>query len=103
MCDCIAKMGKPDGEGRLPRATATVGEDFGNVHSLACGELADLFAATEAVGDNDGHWTSGIHGRKQADVSNCFRDFDFIGFEAERTGHSTAGCVDHADFSAGLA
>ena len=40
--------------GERPLLMATAGEDFGELHGAGVGVLGDLFAAAEAVADDDG-------------------------------------------------
>jgi len=73
------------------------------MEGLARGQLRDLLAATEAVGDQDGGWASGLNSGQQALVGDDFGDFKFAGFEAEGTGHSAASGLDGLDRCASLA
>ena len=47
---------------RLSAAAAVARENFSEVQGLIVAELMNLFAATEAVGDDDGGGSSGTDG-----------------------------------------
>src|SRR5271170_3918374 len=72
-------------------------EKFSKMEGLAVGQLRNLLAATEAVGNDDGGWPGGLDGGEQALVGDDLRDFKFAGFEAEGAGHSTATGLDWLD------
>jgi hypothetical protein len=57
-------------EVRLTAAAAALIENLCEVNALARGELADLFAATEAIGDDHGHRPRRMHGRHQPQVGD---------------------------------
>jgi hypothetical protein len=82
---------------------AIPGQHFCEVACFAVAELCDLLAATEAVGDDEGFRTGGVDCGQQTVVGDGFRDLEFIGFEAEGSGHSAAAGLDLLDGSSGLA
>ena len=67
------------------------------MHGVFVTELADLFAATEAVSDKDGGGVSGFDGGDEIEVRNCTGDLVLVRFKAEGTGHAAAGGVDGID------
>jgi hypothetical protein len=73
------------------------------MEGLARGQLRDLLAATEAVGDDDGGWAGGLDGGEQALVGDGLGDFEFVGLEAEGAGHAAAAGLDGARRCAGFA
>ena len=76
---------------------------FGEMEGLARGQLRDLLAATETVGEDDGGRARGLNGGQQALVGDDFGDFKFAGFEAEGACHPAAADLDGLDFGASLA
>ena len=52
--------------------------------------LGDLFAATEAVGDDQGFWCRLADGGHQFQFAYCYRDAVLFFFEAEGAGHAAA-------------
>ena len=76
---------------------------FSEIEGLAGGQLRDLFAATEAVGEDDGGGVGGLNGGQQTLVGNGFGDFKFAGFEAEGASHSATPGLDGLDCGAGFA
>ena len=60
-------------------------------------ELTDLFAATEAVGDDDRFGTRGPDRRKQAILRNLLRHFEFFRLETKGAGHAAAASMDWLD------
>ena len=71
--------------------------------SLDVGKLADLLAATEAVGGDDRGWPGGLDGGKQAIVRDGLRNVEFIGFKTEGAGHTAAAGLNGLDRGASLA
>src|ERR1039458_9978001 len=68
------------------------GKNFSEVEGRTAGQLRDLLAATEAVGDEDRRRAGGLHGGKQALVGDRLRNFQFADLKAERARHpATAG------------
>ena len=96
-------MRKRAGSQGSSAAAAGARQDFSEVEGLDVGELIDLLAATEAVGDDDGGGAGGLDGGKQAVVGDGPRDLEFVGFEAEGAGHAAAAGLDGLDRGAGLA
>ena len=84
-------------------AGAGMGKKFSEMEGLARGQLRDLLAATETVGEDDGGWAGGLNGGQQTLVSDGFGDFKFTGFEAEGPCHSAAAGLDRLDCGACLA
>jgi hypothetical protein len=80
-----------------------MGKKFSEMEGLARGQLRDLLAATETIGEDDGGWAGGLNGGEQALVSDDFGDFKFAGFEAEGAGHPAAAGLDGLDCGAGFA
>jgi hypothetical protein len=76
---------------------------FGEMEGLARGQLRDLLAATETVGEDDGGRAGGLNCGQQALVGDGFGDLEFAGFEAEGAGHSAAASLDGLDCGAGFA
>ena len=89
--------------GSLFAAATGACQNFSEVEGPDVGELIDLLAATEAIGDDDGGWGGGLESGKQAIVRDGLRDLEFIGFEAEGAGHAAASGLDGLDRCAGLA
>jgi hypothetical protein len=54
----------------LSAAAAGARQNFNEVEGLDVGELADLLAATEAVGDHNGGGTGRLEGGEQAVVGD---------------------------------
>ena len=78
-------------------------EDFGEVLGLAGGVLGDLFAATEAVGDEDVGWGGGSDGWQEDSFGEGLGDLEFFFFKAEGACHAAAACVEEFDGGAGAA
>src|ERR1035438_9086321 len=73
------------------------------MHGLPMSQLRNLFAATEAVGHHNGHWSCGLHCRQQTIACDGFRDLEFVCLETKRAGHAAAPCLDRLDSCASLA
>ena len=82
-------------------AAAVAREDFSEVQRAGVAELMNLFAATEAIGDDDGGGSGGADGGQQTVLRDGFRDFEFVGFKPKRTGHAAATRLDGFDDGAG--
>ena len=65
--------------------------------------MADLFAATESVGDDYGDRAGGFDCWQKVKVGDGFGKLEFVLLKAEWAGHATAGGVDELDLSAGFA
>ena len=76
---------------------------FSEMEGLARGQLRNLLAATESVGEDDGGRAGGLNGWQQALIGNGFGDFKFAGFEAEGACHSAAAGLDGLDCGARFA
>jgi hypothetical protein len=57
---------------------------------LAIGALSDLFAATEAVGDDQPVRRSFADGGKKFEFADCDRNVVFLSLEAELASHAAA-------------
>lgn len=86
-----------------PAAAEGLRQNLGKMERLRVRKLADLLTATEAVCDDDGGWPGGLHGWKQALISDGFRHLKFVSFEAEGTGHAAATGLNGFNCSTGLA
>jgi hypothetical protein len=67
------------------------------MHRLLVAELINLFAATEAVGNEDGHGSRGLHCRQQAVVGDGLGHFKFVRFKSKRTCHAATAGLDGLD------
>jgi hypothetical protein len=65
-------------------------QDFCQVQGAAGCELGDLFAATEAVGDDEAVGRRIAYGGQEFELSDGGGDFVFVVFEAEGAGHTAA-------------
>jgi len=65
-------------------------EDLGEVQGLAVGALGDLFAATEAVGDDQAVGGSTADGGEEFEFTDGHGNVVFVALEAERAGHTAA-------------
>lgn len=76
--------GDPSGHSLAPGAKVRSSrEDLGEVKGRSVTELSDLFAATEAVGDDQVMGRSGADGRKEFQFADRHGDIVFVRFEAE--------------------
>ncbi len=73
------------------------------MHGLASSELTDLLAATEAIGDDDGHGSCGPDSRQQTVFGNLFGNLELVRLKSKRAGHAAAAGLDGFDRGAGLA
>jgi len=73
-----------------PTAAAGVGQDFSKVLGFPARELGDLLAATEAVGDDEGHGSGRLDDGEQASIGDGFGDFKLVCLKAEGASHATA-------------
>ena len=78
----------------------SLGENFGEVFGAGVGVLGDLFAAAEAVADDDGFGVVADGGKEDA-VGQLLRKVEFFFFEAEGAGHAAAAGVEELDVGAG--
>lgn len=78
-------------------------EDFGEVLGSAGGVLGDLFAATEAVGDEDVGWGGAACGWQEDSFAEGLRDGVVLAFKAKRACHAAAAGVEEFDLCAGAA
>ena len=78
----------------------SLGQEFREVFGLGVGVLGDLFAAAEAVGDDDGLFII-ADGREQDALAEGLGDFVFVVLEAEGAGHAAAAGVEEVDVGAG--
>ena len=69
----------------------------------AIGELGDLFAATEAICNNDCFLFGGFDGRHQDAVGERGGNGVFLLLKTEGTGHAAAAGIEQFDLSAGCA
>ena len=72
------------------RCTDLLRQYLGDVNGVAAGVLRDLFAATEAVGDDNRGRIGRAHGRQKDALAKRLRDLIFVALKAERPGHSAA-------------
>jgi hypothetical protein len=78
-------------------------KDFGDVQRVAVSELGDLFAATEAVGDDEAFWRRVADGGEKFEFSNGGGDFVFVMMEAEGAGHAAAAGGGRVEIDANAA
>jgi len=78
-------------------------QDFRKMHGAAGCILGDLFAAAEAVGDEDCFPRCTADGREENAFTNGLGDFEFFTLEAEGAGHAAAAGVEEGDGGAGAA
>ena len=78
-------------------------QNLGEVERFGVGQLVDLLAATEAVGNHNRSWRRGLNGWEQFLVGNGLRHFEFISFKTKWTGHAAAAGLDQFRRRAGLA
>ena len=69
---------------------------------FAVGGLRDLFAATEAVGDDDRVARRFAHGGKEDAFADAHRQLVFLFLESERAGHAAAAGVGMIDVESEL-
>jgi hypothetical protein len=79
------------------------GDDFGEVNSAADGVLGNLFAAAEAVGDEDSFGRCGPDGGQENPFTEGLGDGEFIAFETERASHAAAAGVQQLYVGTGAA
>ena len=84
-------------------ASAIACQHFGEMDGAARGVLRDLFAATEAVADQEIVWPGGADSGQEHAFGKCLRDFEFVGLEAEGAGHAAAARIEQIDLRSGRA
>jgi hypothetical protein len=84
-------------------ASAGAVENLSEVEARAVSEVADLLAAAESVGDDDGERPSALDCGEEIEIGDGFGEFEFVFLEAKGAGHAAAGGVDELDLSASLA
>jgi hypothetical protein len=65
-------------------------QDLGQMQGLAARALGDLFAATEAVGNDQPVCGGSADGRHKLKFADGDGDIVFVGFETERASHAAA-------------
>ena len=78
-------------------------KNFSKVESRTVGQLRDLLAATETVGDKDRGWGGGLNGGQEILVGNGLGNFKFSGFKAEWARHSATASLNKIDHCSGRA
>ncbi len=84
------------------RKSGTRSENFGQVEGAAARILGDLFAATEAVGNENGLRLRVANGRQKDAFGECLGDLVFFALEAEGASHAAAAGVEKGDVGPGL-
>ena len=78
-------------------------KNFSKVEGRTVGQLRDLLAATETVGDKDRGWGGGLNGGQEILVGDGLRNFKFSGFKAEWARHSATASLNEIDRCSGRA
>jgi len=65
-------------------------DDFGYVQGVAVGALGNLFAATEAVGDDEPVGRSAADSGEEFEFADGHGDVVLVALEAEGAGHAAA-------------